>query len=125
MGEQLSAITMHIEAAFEEDGDITLWRRDLRLRLLGSELNVRGSFWREALRQGCGGELYQLDGAIVRGRMGACGLSPQPVFPATSLPSKRAKLRGRIGWVEGTAEFALVLDEADSSSMVVFAELDA
>jgi len=65
-------VTLTVDAAVEVDGDITLWRRSLRLRLLpGGSASEGAACLREAAGRSCVGELHDVSRLHIGARLSA------------------------------------------------------
>jgi hypothetical protein len=116
--------TLKIEAAIDVDGDIKLWRRDVRIALKPEASDV----WRDALARGCGGELYQRSGDVVHARLTGCDVPVMPPSVRSAVTTRRLA-RGSVGWLvgrDGAPTFGLALvDAALAEDAVLFGSLPA
>lgn len=123
----IDEVTLALEAAIDEDGDVRVWQRDVRLRFLSNARDESSDvFWRTAAKKGCGGELQQRLNSLVRGRIGACAELPPP---RAVLPASTAGLaRGSVGWIANApGEFVIALADAPvptGTPIAVFAVAD-
>lgn len=119
--EGASEVVLRLEAALDVDGDLKVWRRDVRLRLLPTEPSRTrsGFFWSEAIQRGCGGELrlqQRSGGRVVRGLLHRCPDLPLPAStawppPGGAVPRSPDALgtttsmmrRGAVGWLLGAS----------------------
>lgn len=106
----VSGVTMALEAAIDEDGDIKLWRRELSVRLLGEKAaRAVAAFWREAAMEGCGGELYQRGNGMVHGRISCSDGRTPPKLGGAARRKEAAAAgqelfrRGSVLWTSGAA----------------------
>jgi hypothetical protein len=122
----VAGVTLTIEAAVDEDGDIKLWRRDVGLHAAEPE---HSAFWRDALSKGCGGELFEKGaGGTVHARLSGCDVPP-PNFLRSSPTTTHTLPRGAVAWRplgrDSTRTFVLALADVTLAEEVVrFGELD-